>query len=163
MTSLCQCSRLSKNTSIRNLLVRDGKWKFNTIEKKHIGAESVHVKDYHSLHLIRVLEADQVLQSIYDIDKRRAYIAYQFLTDMERNIQEVYRTLKTGGRYAIVIGNNTIRGHTFESWKYLIEIAKRNHFAVETYFGSEIIKHFIKIKRDERINTDWIIILRKSK
>ena len=131
------------------------------LKKKHIGTESVAVKFYNDLHLIDVKEADDVLTSIYNIDKRRAYIAYKFLADMEKNIQEVYRTLKKGGRYAIVIGNNTIRRHNFESWKYLIEIAKRNNFELEIYFGSEIIKHFIKIKRDERINTDWIIILRK--
>ncbi|MBC6400600.1 MAG: hypothetical protein GDA42_05685 [Ekhidna sp.] len=80
---------------------------------------------------------------------------------MEINIQEVNRTLKKDGRYAIVIGNNTIKGHNFETWKYLMEIAKRNNFDIENYFSSEIIKHFIKIKRDERINTDWVIILRK--
>ena len=131
------------------------------LKKKHIGTESVSVKDYKTLHLINVPEADEKLKSIYAVDKRRAYIAYKFLADMERNIQEVNRTLKKGGRYAIVIGNNTIRGHNFESWKYLMEIAERNNFEIENYFGSEIIKHFIKIKRDERINTDWIIILRK--
>ncbi|TNE32005.1 hypothetical protein EP342_05340, partial [bacterium] len=132
------------------------------LKKKHIGTESVTVKFYKDLHLINIKEADEVIKSIYSIDKRRAYIAYKFLADMEKNIQEVNRTLKRGSRYAIVIGNNTIRGHNFESWKYLIEIAKRNNFELETYFGSEIIKHFIKIKRDERINTDWVIILRKK-
>jgi len=132
------------------------------LKKKHIGTESVTVKYYNTFHSINIPEADEKLKSIYDLDKRRAYIAYKFLADMERNIQEVNRTLKKGGRYAIVIGNNTIRGHNFESWKYLMEIAKRNNFEIENYFGSEIIKHFIKIKRAERINTDWIIILRKK-
>ena len=132
------------------------------LKKKHIGTESVTVKFYNELHLINIKEADEILKSIYQIDKRRAYIAYKFLADMEKNIQEVNRTLKKGGKYAIVIGNNTIRGHNFESWRYLIEIARRNNFELETFFGSEIIKHFIKIKRDERINTNWIIILRKK-
>lgn len=132
------------------------------LKKKHIGTESVTVKFYKDLYLINVPEADKILRAIYEIDKRRAYIAYKFLADMEKNIKEVNRVLKKGGRYAIVIGNNTIRGNNFESWKYLIEIAKRNNFELEAYFGSEIIKHFIKIKRDERINTDWIIVLRKK-
>ena len=131
------------------------------LKKKHIGTESVTVKYYNTLHTIDVQEADDKLKSIYEFDKRRAYIAYKFLADMEINIQEVNRTLKKGGRYAIVIGNNTIKGHHFETWKYLMEIAKRNNFDIENYFSSEIIKHFIKIKRDERINTDWVIILRK--
>ena len=132
------------------------------LKKKHIGTESVTVKFYKELHLINIPEADKKLRAIFKVDKRRAYIAYKFLADMEKNIKEVNRVLKKGKRYAIVIGNNTIRGNIFESWKYLIEIAKRNNFEVETSFGSEIIKHFIKIKRDERINTDWIIILRKK-
>ena len=34
-------------------------------------------------------------------------------------------------------------------------------FEVETYFGSEIIKHFIKVPREERINTDWTLVLKK--
>ncbi|MBC8181731.1 hypothetical protein H8E88_11480 [candidate division KSB1 bacterium] len=132
------------------------------LKKKHIGTESVTVKDYKDLHLIGITEADNVIKLIYEKDKRRAFIAYKFLADMEKNIQEVNRTLKQNGRYAVVIGNNTIRGTNFESWKYLIEIAKRNNFELETYLGSEIIKHFIKIKREERINTDWIIVLRKK-
>ncbi len=132
------------------------------LKKKHIGTESVTVKHYNTLHKINVPAADEKIKSIYEIDKRRAYIAYKFLNDMEKNIREVNRTLKKDGRYAIVIGNNTIRGHNFESWKYLMEIAKRNNFEIENFFGSEIIKHFIKIKRTERINTDWIIILRKK-
>lgn len=131
------------------------------LKKKHIGTESVSVNFYKILHYINITDADKTLKSIFNIDKRRAYIAYKFLEDMEKNLQEVYRTLKYGARYVIVIGNNTIRGHNFESWKYLIEIAKRNNFEIETYFGSEIIKHFIKIKRNERINTDWVIVLRK--
>lgn len=132
------------------------------LKKKHIGTENVSVKFYKKLHLINISAADKVLKSIYEIDKKRAYIAYKFLADMEKNIKEVYRTLKSGAKYAIVVGNNTIRGYIFENWKYLIEIAKRNNFEIETFFGSEIIKHFIKIKREERINTDWIIILRKK-
>ncbi len=131
------------------------------LKKKHVGTESVSINQYKKLHYIGIDEVDRVIENIYNVDKRRAYIAYKFLIDMEKNLKEVYRTLKNGSRYVIVIGNNKIRGFTFESWKYLIYLAEKNNFKLETYFGSEIIKHFIKIKRDERINTDWVIILRK--
>ena len=131
------------------------------LKKKHIGTESVTANDYNTFREIGITEADDIMKKIFNVDKRRAFIAYKFLADMEKNIQEVYRTLKKGRKYALVIGNNQIRGQQFESWKYLIEIAKRNNFKLKEYFGSEIIKHFIKIKRDERINTDWIIVLEK--
>ncbi len=80
---------------------------------------------------------------------------------MEKNLREVHRVLKKKSKYVIVVGNNKIRGYNFESWKYLMKLSERIGFKVDNYFGSEIIKHFIKVPRDERINTDWIIVLEK--
>ncbi|MRI59182.1 MAG: hypothetical protein C6H99_06740 [Epsilonproteobacteria bacterium] len=73
----------------------------------------------------------------------------------------MYRVLKPNGRYILAIGNNKIRNELFESWKYIMDISEKIGFEIELYFGSEIIKHFIKVKREERINTDWIVVLRK--
>jgi len=131
------------------------------MKKEHVGTESVSVDDYKILHKINVEEADIVIENIFKKDPRRAFIAYKYLIDMEDNLREVHRVLKKKGKYAIVVGNNKIRGHNFESWKYLMTLSERIGFKVENYFGSEIIKHFIKVPRDERINTDWIIVLEK--
>jgi len=131
------------------------------LKKKHVGTESVLSKDYQYQHRIGEKQADQVIGKIYSVDKRRAYIAYKYLLDMKKNFEETYRVLKKGARYAVVVGSNQIRGNLFESWKYLMEIAGQVGFSVETYFGSEIIKHFIKVPRKERINTDWILILKR--
>lgn len=131
------------------------------LKKEHIGTESVSAKDYKKLHKIDIKEADKILEKIYQKDPRRAFIAYKYLSDMEENLREVKRVLKKKGKYVIVVGNNKIRGVNFESWKYLISISERVGFSINNYFGSEIIKHFIKVPRDERINTDWIIVLEK--
>lgn len=131
------------------------------MKKEHIGTESVSASDYKFLHKIEIKEADKVLESIYKKDPRRSFIAYKYLIDMEENLKEVKRTLKKEGKYVIIVGNNKIRGVKFESWKYLMSLSERVGFKVTNYFGSEIIKHFIKVPRDERINTDWIIVLEK--
>jgi hypothetical protein len=131
------------------------------LKKKQVGTESVSSRFYKTLHHIGVQEADRKITTIFNEDPRRAYIAYQYLADMKRNLEEVYKVLKPQKYYIIVVGNNTIRGVNFENWKYIMSLAEQIGFTVDTYFGSEIIKHFIKIRRDERINTDWIIILRK--
>ncbi len=131
------------------------------MKKEHIGTESVSVNEYSILQKIGIEEADIIIKNIFKNDPRRAYIAYKYLFDMEMNLREVHRVLKKKGRYAIVVGNNKIRGYNFESWKYLMKLSERIGFKVENYFGSEIIKHFIKVPRDERINTDWIIVLEK--
>jgi len=131
------------------------------LKRKHIGTESVFVEDYNYLHKINIEEADKKILKIFEKDKRRAYIAFKYLYDMQENFKEVYRTLKPGGKYAMVVGNNLIRNEIFESWNYLKKIAENIGFKDINYFGSEIIKHFIKVPREERINTDWIIILEK--
>ncbi|HHT9106926.1 MAG TPA: DNA methyltransferase [Candidatus Wujingus californicus] len=132
-----------------------------SLKKKHVGTESVSSNEYKKLHEIGVKEADVTLSKIFKKDPRRSYIAFKYLDDIRLNLLEVHRALKTGGRYVVVVGNNKIRGELFENWKYIMELAKNIGFKVENYFASEIIKHFIKVPRGERINTDWILVLRK--
>jgi DNA modification methylase len=131
------------------------------LKRKHVGTESVLYANYKDLHAIDIEIADKVISKIYYKDKRRAYIAYKYLNDIKKNLEEVYRVLKIGGYYVIVVGNNKIRGELFENWKYIMALAEDIGFNVENYFASEIINHFIKVPREERINTDWILVLKK--
>jgi len=132
------------------------------LKRKHVGTESVLSKDYRDLHEIGIKEADRVISNIYEKDPRRAYIAYKYLEDMNENLKEVYRVLKKSARYILVVGNNRIRNEVFESWKYIMKMAEKVGYEVENYFASEIINHFIKVPREERIDTDWIIVLKKN-
>lgn len=132
-----------------------------SLKKKHVGTEAVSSIEYQHLHKIGFKDADDILAKIYDKDPRRSYILYKFLIDIQENLIEVRRVLKPGGKYVIVIGNNKMRGYLVESWKYLMEIAERVGFKIHCYFASEIIKHFIKVPREERINTDWVVVLEK--
>lgn len=131
------------------------------LKKQHVGTESVSSVDYKQFYKIGSKEADKIIEKIYLKDQRRAYIAYKYLFDMTTNLQEVHRVLKKDGYYVVVVGNNNIRGEIFQSWRYLMDMAELVGFKIENYFGSEIIKHFIKVPRNERINTDWIIVLKK--
>ena len=131
------------------------------LKKQNVGTESVSASHYKVRHEIGVPEADRVMANIFENDPRRAFIAFKYLDDMRKNLVEVYKVLRAGGRYIMVVGNNRIRGQLFENWKYLMPIAEDIGFKIETYFGSEIIKHFIKVPRGERINTDWTLVLKK--
>ncbi|MBU1626377.1 site-specific DNA-methyltransferase [bacterium] len=131
------------------------------LKKKHIGTESVSSIDYNKYHKTGFNEADNIIAKIFEKDRRRAFIAYRYIMDMHKNLSEVYRVIKTGARYVIVVGNNKIRGEIFENWKYIMKMAEDVGFRVESYFASEIIRHFIKVPREERINVDWIIVLHK--
>lgn len=132
------------------------------LKKKHVGTESVSAIYYRNLHKIGIKEADNVIVNIYKKDPRRAYIAYKYLYDMRENLKEVHRVLEKDGYYIVVVGNNKIRNELFENWKYIMSMAIEIGFKVENYFASEIIKHFIKVPREERINTDWILVLKRT-
>jgi len=132
------------------------------LKKLHIGTESVKHNEYKYLHKIGFKVVDDILKALYDKDPRRSYILYRFLIDMQNNLFEVKRVLRPGGKYVMVIGNNKMRGILIESRKYLMEIGREIGFNIETYFASEIIKHFIKVPREERIENDWVIIFKKK-
>ena len=131
------------------------------LKEAHVGTEVVRARDYSTLHNTKSNQADITIGSIFEKDPRRAYIATKYIWDMTSNLKEVYRVLKPNSVYAIVVGNNMIRGIEFESWRYIRELAIGLGYKVEYHFISEIIRHFIKIPRSERINNDHILILRK--
>lgn len=131
------------------------------MKQQHVGTEVVRAAEYSRLHSSRCKEADEVIQKIFDLDPRRAYIATKYLLEMSTNLREVHRVLKPRGRYVIVVGNNRIRNHDFETWKYLCSIATDLGFEIELCFVSAVINHFIKVPRKERINNDFVVVLQK--
>ena len=127
----------------------------------HVGTEVVFRRQYATLHRTGCQPADEVIQRIYAIDPRRAFIATKYINDMITNLQQVYRVLKPGRAYVLVIGNNLVRGIAFETWRYLKAQAPSIGYQVECCFVSAIINHFIKLPRPERINDDYVLVLRK--
>ena len=132
-----------------------------SLKRMHVGTEAVLSSEYNSLHKTGCDSADEVIERIYSLDPRRAFIASKYIKDMLENLTEVHRVLKNGGAYVMVIGNNLMRGIEFETWRYLAEQAPRIDYKVECHFVSAIINHFIKVPRKQRINNDHILVLRK--
>lgn len=131
------------------------------LKRQHVGTEVVQNGEYRELRRMGLPEVDTLLERLFEADPRRSYILYRYLRDMEQNLREVRRVLRPGGHYVIAVGNNRMRGHLVESWRYLMELAHAVGYRVETYFTSEIIRHFIKVPREERIATDWVIVLER--
>ncbi len=130
-------------------------------KRRHIGTEVVRAVDYRTLRTYGLPELDAQVESLYATDPRRAYIVHQYFVDMEANFREVQRTLKPGRHYVVVVGNNIIRNQVVPTHAYLLQVAERVGFRVETYFASEVIRHYIKVPRKERINQDWVLVLKR--
>jgi DNA modification methylase len=130
-------------------------------KRQHIGTEVVRAAHYQQRWAYGLAALDELVADLYAVDKRRAYIVYRYFVDMERNFREVQRVVRPGGRYVVVVGNNLIRGREVPTYAHLMDVAERTGWGVETYFASEVIRHYIKVPRKERINTDWVLVLRR--
>lgn len=130
------------------------------LKRCYIGTETVKAVDYGTLKTHGNPILDDLLREIFKQDRRRSFIIYQYFIDMTKNMAEVKRVLKPGGRYVVTVGNNVIRGHVIPTHRVLMAIAEQMGYKVESYFCSEVIRHFIKVPRKERIHDDWVIVLK---
>jgi DNA modification methylase len=132
------------------------------IKRKYIGTETVYKHEYNDLKSIGVDALDMLLERIYERDRRRSFIVFKFFADMKKQLAETMRVLKPGARYCIAVGNNVIRGYFINSHDILAQIATDQvGFTLEKMFFSRLIRHFIKIPRQERMMGEWVLVLRK--
>jgi DNA modification methylase len=134
----------------------------STLKRKYIGTEAVYKDEYNDLKSTGIATLDSLLEKIYERDRRRSYIVFKFFDDMKKQLSETLRVLKSGGRYCIAIGNNVVRGYPINSHDFLAQIATEQvGFSLEKMFFSRLIRHFIKIPRQERMVGEWVLVLRK--
>ncbi|MHA1902405.1 MAG: DNA methyltransferase [Candidatus Thorarchaeota archaeon] len=142
-------------------LVEEGP--LSKMKRNYIGTETVYKKEYEKLHTSGHDSLDPILEEIYNRDPRRSFITYKFFNDMTDQLRETLRVLKPGSRYCLAIGNNTIRGVRVKSHEILKEIALSENvgFELDRTFYSGLIRHFIRIPREERMQGEWVLIFKK--
>ena len=59
----------------------------------------------------------------------RATIASTYLREMRESIEEVWRSLKVGGYFVLVVANNQICGREFKTQHYLANDSRGNRFS----------------------------------
>ena len=129
-----------------------------------IGTEKVFSQNYRKLYTTKFCSADQIISVIYNKDPRRAFIAYKFYIDMMKVIQEIYRVLKKGKYFVLIIGNNTIKGVNVPNQEILAEIAIENGFIIKDVFVDYIKSYGLMTKRNKTANMidkEWVIVFKK--
>lgn len=84
------------------------------------------------------------------VDEIKFKTALAFFDDMKRNLQSVFRSLKSGGTYYIIIGNSKIRGIDVPTHQAIAEIAAELGYKWEKYFLYRIKDHRTSIPRGDR-------------
>lgn len=138
----------------------------SALDRMFVGTERLFSNEYGELCLTGVQSADSVIQRIYERNKERAGIVSRYFKDMRQVIGETHRVLKKGGRFVLVVGDNTICGLTVESHRILADIATQDSgFEVETVLVDKIRSRGMITKRHETggmVLDDWVVVLRKE-
>ena len=107
---------------------------------------------------------DKKFSKLSRTDKSRHETALAYFYDMERNISNVYRVLRSGGKYFIIVGDSRLRGLVIPTHRILAEISERIGFSWDHYVFYRIKDHRTSIPRGERggkIEHEYVIGLTK--
>lgn len=136
-----------------------------TLDRAFVGTERIFWDEYKELHLTGAESADRVIEHIYKKSKERACIVSRYFDDMRQVMRETHRVLKTGGRFVLVVGDNTICGIKVRSHQILADIATQDlGFEMETILVDKIRSRGMITKRHETggmILDDWVVVLEK--
>ena len=152
-------------------LVKDDEDRLN-LYNFEIGTERIQKKVYSQVGSFGIKEIDDTIKDIFDSSNSnqqsqlRSRVTYQYFLDMKKHFEEAYKVLKKGGRYCIVVGDNTIRKVPVPTSIYLSMIAESVGFKKEKQFQIILKNRSLNVKRNVdfagKIKYDRMIVLRKD-
>ena len=137
----------------------------SSLDKKSIGREYFSPNEYKQFYKTGFKTIDTILLKIFEKNKLRAYITYTYMIEMQKMFQKSFAILKEKGYFIMVIGNNTIAGYEFMTYKYLIEIAEKVGFSTELVLIDDIKSRGLMTKRNKTasvISREYIVIFSKD-
>jgi len=138
------------------------KGKLSDLKKIYIGTEQVTEKEYKNLMKYGNSVLDDILEKIYQVDKKRSYVVYKYFYDMKKNFLEVKRTLKPGGYYCVTVADNVVRKVQVPTHAILMDIAQEVGFKIVDYFGSVLMMRPHDMRKTEKINAEWVMAFQKE-
>tara|TARA_B100000945_G_scaffold310408_1_gene302327 strand:+ start:6284 stop:7588 length:1305 start_codon:yes stop_codon:yes gene_type:complete len=134
------------------------------INSQIVGTEKIPLSACKETPLFGIENLDKALSKIHAVDNKRAHIIYRYFKDMESSIKQCYRTLKPGGYFGLLVGDNVIRKIPIDTHIYIQEIAAKASFITETVGYDRIVARKLTPKRNKSagiIEVEWMLIFRK--
>lgn len=141
-----------------------GLWKdkLSNLKKLYIGTEQVTAEEYkHSIKYGNPT-LDEILQKIYEVDKKRSYIVYKYFSDMRTNFLEVKRVLRPHGHYCVAVADNIVRKIPVPTHAILMDIAQEVGFKTVDYFASLLMMRPHNMRETEKMNAEWVMAFQKE-
>ena len=136
------------------------------LDGKIVGTARAYLPEYKDWEPnTRVNELMRVLLELRCKDKKSAYVVNKYFDEMRKNLCETNRVLKRGGRYCIVVGENTFRRIRIPTYGIVAGVAELAGFELERTFVFDVINRHLDIPRwnDSRIEKDHILVLRRRR
>lgn len=134
------------------------------LDNKNIGHEN-YKKSSIRLETVGITDADEIIARIYKQNSLRGKIVINYLLEMKKALDESVRVLKRGRYMILVIGNNNVCGHQFNTKQYLSEYLNTKGMTLKLELIDDIKSYGLMTKRNKTANIitrEWILIFQKD-
>lgn len=164
MTSPPYCNAVDYPRAHQLQIYWFGLWKgrLSELKRAYIGTEQVLAKEYAKLKHYGNPRLDEILEDIYQVDRKRSYIIYKYFMDMKMNFLEVKRVLKLGGHYVVAVADNIVRKVPVPTHTILMDIAQEVGFSIVDFYGSLLMMRPHNMRESEKMGVEWVMAFRKE-
>lgn len=136
--------------------------KLTDLKKLYVGTEQVKAEEYSRLREFGIPLLDDILKSVFEVDKKRSYVIYKYFKDMKKNFLETKRVLRSRTHYCVTVADNVVRKIHVPTHTILMDIAKETGFEVVDSFGSLLMMRPHDMRKSEKMNAEWVMVFRKE-
>lgn len=133
------------------------------LDKKNIGRENYRKSEI-KITKTGIIEADELIDSIYKIKPVRAQIVCNYLIEMKDALNEIIRVLKNDGFIVLIVGNNKVCNKEFNTQKYFTEYLVSRGLRLQFKLIDDIQSYGLMTKRNKTadiISREWILVFKK--
>lgn len=133
-------------------------------EDASIGREHYRVSQSQLVPHTASESANQVIGEVSRKNKLRAVISATYINEMDAALKEIYRVLKPGGRFIMVMGNNTVCGIPFDNVEYMTELSAAIGFRRKLCLVDQIKSRSLTMQRrggNSPIKEEYVVVFDK--
>ncbi|MGE3415859.1 MAG: hypothetical protein AB7I42_07265 [Bradyrhizobium sp.] len=134
------------------------------LERQSIGREHFNLSERVEVD-VPLSSAKSLLGKIGRVNQLRRHIATTFLIEMRDALSHTCHRLRSGGHLVLIVGNNTVCGHRFDTQAYLTEICEMLGLALQLRLEDHIRSRGLITKRHATaglISKETILLFRKA-
>lgn len=134
-------------------------------ERVSIGREHYSKHEILQEYKLGIEDAEAVVQRVRSVNPLRAHIAANYLMEMREALAQIHRSIRAGGSFVLIIGNNEVCGIPFLSSEYLRRYCQELGFSLELCLIDTIKSRGLMTKRNKTagiISREWVYLFRKG-